>query len=136
MPVVDASVWVSRFVRTDIAHERSKRWFSDAAEKQLTLYAPAIVLPEVAAAIARTIEGTRGDELAGEALAVLRASGVKIIEVSVALGAKAAQIASQCRVRGCDAVYLALAEQLSETLVTLDNQQRERGAAVAQTLKP
>jgi predicted nucleic acid-binding protein len=58
------------------------------------------------------------------------------VKVSVALGAKAAQIASQCRVRGCDAVYLALAEQLSETLVTIDKQQNERSAAVVQTTEP
>lgn len=136
MPVVDASVWVSRFLRTDVAHERSKKWFAEAVEKQLTLYAPAVVLPEVAAAIARTSEGPNGDELANEALAVLRASGVKIIDVSLSLGLKAAQIAGQCRVRGCDAVYLALAEQLSEPLVTLDKQQNERGGAVVQTMTP
>lgn len=135
MPVIDASVWVSRFLRTDVAHERSKKWFAEAAEKQLTLYVPALVLPEVAAAVARTIEGPSGDELANEALAVLRASGVKVIDVSTSLALKAAQIASQCRVRGCDAVYLALAEQLSVPLVTLDKQQNDRGAAVVQTIK-
>lgn len=134
MPVVDASVWVSRFLRTDVAHQRSKKWFAEAAEKQLALYAPAVVLPEVAAAISRTGEKPDGEELASEALAVLRASGVKIIDVSLALGTKAAQIASRCRVRGCDAVYIALAEQLSETLVTLDKQQCERGGAVVQTV--
>lgn len=136
MPVVDASVWVSRFLRTDVAHERSKKWFAEAAEKQLRLYAPAVVLPEVAAAIARTCEGPNGAELANEALVVLRASGVKIVEVSLSLSIKAAQIASQCRVRGCDAVYIALAEQLSESLVTLDKQQNERGGAVVQTMTP
>ena len=67
---------------------------------------------------------------------MLRASGVKIVEISVTLAAKAAQIASLHRVRGCDAVYLALSDQLSVPLVTLDNQQRERGAAVVQTIAP
>ena len=136
MPVVDASVWVARFVRPDPAHERCKNWFAEAAEKQLPLYGPAVVLPEVAAAIARSMPGPRSEQLAKESLAVLKDSGVKIVDLSVSLAMKAAQIASECRVRGCDAVYLALAEQLSESLVTLDKQQHERGSAVVQTVKP
>ena len=136
MAVIDASVWVSRFLPTDLAHERSKKWFAEAAEKQLSLYVPAVVLPEVAAAVARSIDGPTGDDLANEALAVLLASGVKVMDVSTTLATKAAQIASQCRVRGCDAVYLALAEQLGVPLVTLDKQQNERGSAVVQTMMP
>jgi predicted nucleic acid-binding protein len=79
--------------------------------------------------------GPESEALAKESLSVLKDSGVKIVDLSVSLATKAAQIASECRVRGCDAVYLALAEQLSESLVTLDKQQHERGGAVVQTVK-
>ena len=136
MPVVDASVWVSLFVSTDVAHKRSKKWFAAAVEQRLTLFSPALVLPEVAAAIARTAIGQGGDALASEALTILRQSGVQLVDVSLPLALKAAQIASTCRVRGADAVYLALAQQLAEPLVTLDKQQRERGGSLVETAAP
>jgi predicted nucleic acid-binding protein len=46
------------------------------------------------------------------------------------------EIAAAHRVRGCDAIYLALAEQLSDCLVTLAVQQLERGSEVVATRKP
>ena len=42
------------------------------------------------------------------------------------LGDLAADIAARCQIRGCDAVYAALAQQKDAILVTLDRQQRER----------
>jgi predicted nucleic acid-binding protein len=39
-------------------------------------------------------------------------------------------------IRGCDAIYVALAEDLGTELVTLDRQQRERGSAIVPTREP
>ncbi len=136
MPVIDASVWASRFLSGDVHHEQCRKWFTEAIEKQLTLYSPAIVLPEVASAIARQGEGKVLENLAAEAIAVLQASGAKLVDVSLIMAARAASISLAHRVRGCDAIYIALAEHLGEPLVTLDNQQRERGAAVVKTIQP
>ena len=52
------------------------------------------------------------------------------------LAEQAAAIAAEHRIRGCDALYVALADMLSEPLVTLDRQQLERGAAVVTTRRP
>ena len=136
MPVVDASVWVSRFLHSDVHHESSKKWFDMAVEEQLTLYAPTILLPEVSAAIARQGTGTASEKIAAEVVAVIQESGVKLVEVSLALANRAALIGSQHRVRGCDAIYLALAQQLDEPLITLDKQQQERGRLVVETSEP
>ena len=38
----------------------------------------------------------------------------------------AAELAAERQIRGCDAVYVALAQQCGATLITLDGQQRER----------
>jgi predicted nucleic acid-binding protein len=56
--------------------------------------------------------------------------------VSSAMAERAAEIAAAYPVRGCDAIYLALAEHLNDCLVTLDVQQLERGAEVVATRKP
>lgn len=42
------------------------------------------------------------------------------------LGHLAAELAAQHQIRGCDAIYVALAQQRGATLITLDNQQRQR----------
>jgi predicted nucleic acid-binding protein len=56
--------------------------------------------------------------------------------VSEALAARAAKIAARQKIRGCDAVYVALAEQPEMELVTLDRQQLERGVEVVATRSP
>ncbi len=49
---------------------------------------------------------------------------------------RAAAIAANHQIRGCDALYVALAEELGDYLVTLDQQQLERGTAVVTTHRP
>jgi predicted nucleic acid-binding protein len=54
----------------------------------------------------------------------------------MAVAKQAARMAAEHRIRGCDAVYVSLADQLSDTLVTLDRQQLERGAALVNARTP
>jgi predicted nucleic acid-binding protein len=65
-----------------------------------------------------------------------RSEVIELIPVTLAVAERAALIAAEHRIRGCDAVYVALAEQLSDALVTLDRQQLERGAAVVPVRAP
>ena len=99
-----------------------------------TICAPVLLIAEVAAALSRGV----GDQaLAHEVVRHLaRSQAVELIPVSLALAQRAAAIAADHRIRGCDAVYVALAAELEDRLVTLDQQQLERGAAVAVTARP
>ena len=54
-------------------------------------------------------------------------------EVSRELALEAARLAGTFKLRGCDAVYVALAKSLGERLLTFDAEQRERSLA---TLRP
>jgi predicted nucleic acid-binding protein len=54
---------------------------------------------------------------------------IELLPVSLALAERAAMIAADYRIRGCGAIYVTIAEQLGEPLVTLDGQQLERAAA-------
>ncbi len=58
MYVVDASVWVSRLVPADVHHDLSRRWMTASAASGALLIGPALLLPEVAAAIARRTNRT------------------------------------------------------------------------------
>lgn len=131
MAVVDASVYVALANAQDVYHLRCRDWLQ-ACEEQL--WAPAILLSEVAAALSR---GQRDPTLALKAVRYLRASQqLKLVPVSAPLAFSAAQVAARQRIRGCDALYVALAQRLGEPLVTLDRQQLERSAALIETRQP
>jgi predicted nucleic acid-binding protein len=134
MPVIDASLYIALINANEPHHDRSWAWFKDAAMSHQPLTAPTILLAEVAAALSRGI---------GEpqlALGVVRqlegASLIDLVPVTLSLASRAAEIAAEHRIRGCDAVYVALAEQTNDRLVTLDNQQLQRAAAVVETGQP
>ena len=61
---------------------------------------------------------------------------ISLTPISLPLAQRAAEIAADYRLRGCDAVYVAPAEQLGDELVTLDQEQLQRGGAVVTTRPP
>ncbi len=134
MPIIDASVYVALFLRSEHAHSVSRAWFGEAVSAHSTLFAPVILLAETGAALSR---GARRPDLARQAVTQLLELGlVELVKVSVELAERAAQIAIDCRIRGADAIYVALAEQLDDELVTLDQQQLERAKDVVKARMP
>ena len=65
-----------------------------------------------------------------------RSEVIQLIPVTLAMAEQAASIAAEHRIHGYDAVYVALADQLSDMPVTLDRQQLERGAALETVQAP
>jgi len=63
-------------------------------------------------------------------------SELQTIFIDEALGDLAAELAARYRIRGCDAVYVALAQAKQAFLVTLDRQQRERTPIHLHALTP
>jgi len=68
--------------------------------------------------------------------ALTAAPFAKLIPVSIPLANRAAVIAADYQIRGCAAVYVALAQSLGEELITLDKQQGERAKSVVETQQP
>jgi predicted nucleic acid-binding protein len=134
MAVIDASVYVALINAAESHHAKSWAWFRQAKLAQEFLSAPVILLAEIGAALGR---GMNNQTLAHQVIQqLLRSKVIELVPISSALAERAATIAADHQVRGCDAIYLALAEQLGDTLVTLDQQQLERGAAVVATRNP
>lgn len=128
MAVVDASVILSAILPDDPHHEASKAWLVALASSGNHFSSPAILLSEVAAPLGRVYNLP---ELAkGIVQTLMTAPFVKIVPISIPLANRAAAIAADYQIRGCDAVYVALAESLDESLVTLDKQQGERAKNV------
>lgn len=134
MAIVDASVYVALVHAGEPGHTDSWAWLQDLQSRGERLQAPCILAAEVAAAIGR---GMDDSDLAHRIVQqLLTANVVELVPVSIQLAGRAAVIAADHRVRGCDAVYVALAEQEGDVLVTLDRQQLERGSAVVRIQRP
>lgn len=134
MAVVDASVILSAILSGDPHHEASSAWLSTLVSSGRHFSTPAILLTEVAAPLSRAYNQP---ELAGKVVQSLTtAPFAKLVPVSLPLASKAAAIAAEYQIRGCDAVYVALAHSLGEELITLDKQQSERAKSIVETRQP
>lgn len=134
MIVVDASVWVSRFLPDDTFHQSSRTWLLETTTAGKALVAPTIMLAELAGSIARR---TGNDQLGYQIVQQIRQlPSLQLIAVDDGLGELAAQIASTYRLRGADAVYLAVAQRLQIPMVSWDREQLERAAALVKTYQP
>ncbi len=132
--VVDASVLVSHLAPSEGRHEASRRWIARHLDGGGLVVALALLLPEVAGAIARR---TGTPRLARRAIAVvLRLPSLRLLTIGEELARAAAGLAARLRIRGADAVYIAAAAQLHLPLVTWDVEQRERAARVVEVLVP
>jgi predicted nucleic acid-binding protein len=133
MPVVDASVWVAYYHEADSAHLRCHAWVQAALDSGQRLVGPSLVLTEVAASLARLADR----ETARIAVEHLESRiQLELVDLDRVRARRAADLAGATGVRGADAVYLELAHERGEFLVTLDRQQRERGGAVAEVRSP
>lgn len=133
MYVVDASVWVSSFLPRDVNHGPSRRWIEHTLANDMVV-SPGLLLAEVTGALSRRTGQTGLSNRASELLQRHPNSRLTIIEVALAVFA--AEIAADLRLRGADALYVALAARLDVPLVTWDNEQRERGSSQIATLTP
>jgi len=134
MPVIDASVYVALINAQEPEHEASLAWYRRTIEERTAITAPNIILAEVAAALSR---GLGDASLAIQAVEQLQRSKIITLRpILHPLAELAADIAAQHRIRGCDALYVALARQTGDDLVTLDQQQLARGGAVVRTYPP
>lgn len=132
--VADASVFVSVLLPEDSHHASSRSWLRRHLLEGTVLAAPIFLLTEVGGAIARH---TGEPDLGHRAVAQLqRLPVLRIVPVDRRLGLLATELAVDLRLRGADAVYVAVAAELELPLVSWDDEQRERAAARISVRRP
>lgn len=134
MIVVDTSVWLAGLLPADIRFRETQPLMDLVRLGHSRLHVPAHFPAEVVGVLSRTGEP---EQFISDSIAVI-ASGhlFTIHSISITLGLMAADIARHARIRGSDAVFLALAAALDLPLVSWDKQQRERGALFCRTMTP
>jgi len=132
--IVDASVWVARFLEVDRHHEIARSCVTALLERESRLAIPVLAWPEIAGAVARR---TGVAENGGNAVNAIRAvRWIESVAIDPSLAETATRIASNLKLRGADAVYIALAVARKAPLITLDREMLERARGVAEVLTP
>ena len=120
MYVVDASVWVSRFLPSDAFHQTSVDWLRKRAASGELLSAPGLLLVEVAGAVARRTASPQAGANAARLVEGLPNS--RLVPMDAPLVKLSTELAADRRLRGADAFYVALAHRLGLPLVTWDGE--------------
>ena len=132
--VVDTSVWISRLLPTDGNHLAARTWIDQHLLGGGLLVAPILFVTEVAAALSRQ---TGRSTLARRAVAQLyNLPQMSLVPIDQALIDTATDLAASLGIRGADALFVALAQQLTIPLLTFDTEQIQKPAGIIRTIRP
>jgi len=126
---IDASVFINAFNSHERGHAESLQILASIHERSDPIIVPTLLLVEIASAVARASNDSAGALQYATATAAL--PHLTLVGVTAALARRAAEFAASYRLRGADAVYLAVARRYATTLVSRDKEQLTRGARVA-----
>lgn len=131
---IDASVFVASARTAEAEYPASRRFLQQAQMQAADLFCPFLVLPECAAAIARST----GDSALADKLVELIESlpQLNLVPLDSALTRRAVRIAAAYRLRGADSVYVAVAEASNAVLISWDAEMIERGSGLVGAMTP
>jgi predicted nucleic acid-binding protein len=131
---LDASVFVSACRSCEPGYTASRTLLSSMRDEGTPLIEPGILPVEVGAALCRT--GSDPALARDFALAILALPYLTLANVDERLARRAVALATECRLRGADALYAAVAVHYGARLVTLDGEQLSRAPAAVHACKP
>jgi predicted nucleic acid-binding protein len=134
MFTIDASVHINAVNPTEIGSAESRAFLKQLREQPRPMFSPTLLLVEVATSVARA----KNDANRGVAIAraIYGRPGQVWVPLDGALAEEAARLGAEYRLRGADAVYVAVAKRYGATLVTRDRQQLERLPSAVMVLTP
>jgi predicted nucleic acid-binding protein len=134
MIVTDASVWISHLIAQETHHAVSRHWLTAVVRSNTVIAAPALLLAEVGGAVARrTGDANLGHQAVNH---ILSTPNLRLVYTDSALGMLAAALAADQRLRGADAMYVAVAQRLKIPLVGWDQGQIARASGAITAYMP
>ena len=132
--VLDASIFVARFVEADKSHADCMRTVTACEVEPVQIIVPLILPAEVAGAIARR---TGDQTLALLALTHLRNyPWLRVRLADTRFVEQAARLAARHALRGADAFYIAVAIEQGCPLITLDEEMLARAPSTVKAVRP
>jgi len=132
--VIDASVWASSLLHNDSNYHAARSWIGNHTGRGGYFVAPILLVIEISATISRVTQDARSGRMAASQLYSI--PFMRLVPVDRILVDEATDLAAQFYLRGADALYVAVAKQLSIPLVTFDAEQLTRPAAIITTIRP
>jgi predicted nucleic acid-binding protein len=123
MFTVDASVHINALNPLEEGSPESRLLLERVFRRPWPVFSPTLLLVEVAAAVARVFDDTGRGLVMAQAVRGL--PGQAWIPLDDVMAEDAARLAAECRLRGADAVYAAVAQRYGTMLITRDCQQLE-----------
>ena len=131
---IDVSVFVNAFNPHEEGHAESLQLLATIQERGDPVIVPTLLIAEMASAVARASDDSVGAIQYAHATAAL--PHLTLVPLTPTTARQAAELAATHRLRGADAVYLAVARRYGTTLVSRDDEQRTRGSAVVPCQTP
>jgi predicted nucleic acid-binding protein len=125
---------VNGFDQREPGHQFSRQVLEHLSRQAIPVIVPNLVLAEVAGAISRTRHNPTQAQMF--AIALNNLPNVTVIPFDDILAQQTLLLAAKYGLRGADAVYAGVAMQAGSTLISLDNEQLTRLAAVVTTQTP
>jgi predicted nucleic acid-binding protein len=134
MFTIDASVHINAVNPKEEGSVESQAFLERLRGQPWPVFSPTLLLVEVATSVARAKDD------ANRGIAIARAirgiPGQVWVPLDDALAEEAARLGAEYRLRGADAVYVAVAKGYGASLVTRDRQQLERLPSTLPVLTP
>jgi predicted nucleic acid-binding protein len=121
---VDASVFINAVNPHEEGHRESLQVLSEIHARGIPIVVPTLLIPEIAAAVARATGDSAGALDYATAAAAL--PHLTLVSLTPVVARQSAELAASYRLRGADAVYVAVARRYGTTLVSRDGEQRTR----------
>ena len=131
---IDASVLVRATNHSEAGHRECAEVVAAAGSSRVMIVQPTFVIAEVAGALGRRRLSAPG--IAAVLDRMLRPSTITLIPLDEALAEETAELAVTTRLRGGDAIYVAVARRYGGTLITVDDEQRLRAQSVVPVMLP
>jgi len=131
--VIDSSVFVAHFWTSDEHHDRAEPYIAGIEKGDTVFHIPTLAIVEICAVVTRRVSKAvalaarlRLEQWAEKGL-------ITVYELDKERAYKSANAAMDYRLRGADAVFLGLAEELGLNIITFDSKslaKRYPGAVV------
>jgi len=132
--IIDASVFVAAILADEPHHKEAIGFLHRCASEGVSRMVPAIIAAEIMGPVSRR---TARPVLARQFFMSLRARpDFVVLSIDQTIGDEAGEVASLQGIKGCDAVYIAIARLLGVPLITLDREQLERAPADVEAFTP
>ena len=131
---IDASVFVSAAMPSEAQFDDSNLFLDHIRLHPQVLQCPMLLLPEVAASLARRTDNAEVGQ--NSIYWVTQFPTMSLLMLDMVRTLQASQIAAMYRLRGADAIYVAIAQEFGTTLITWDREMLTRGLSAVSIMTP